>query len=283
MDAKPPRALKTIWPVLAATGLLLTAEVALWLVLSRQPLGLAAFWLALVGGLGLILLGGLGWWWWGYWSLRYVLNRNALVIHWAGLRQVISLEAIEGVDVHPQPPAAGGLRMAATWLRRMLGYWVGPARTSLGTPVQSYATRPLAEQLLIRTKQGTWGISPVDPEAFLQRLEAERRLGPTRQLALACHWIGPLDWPILRDRWALALWGIGSLGSLAFFGLTAARGSRFTPGGPMAAPAIALAFLVGCAILGGLVHRHDRLTARLLWAGAAWVQWAAAVIVWIAK
>jgi len=280
MDWHPPRRLLTVRSALVAGAILLLAEVALGFWLSRQGVSVRAFWGALAGLVGLALLGGILWWLWGYWSLRYHLDRNALTIRWAGSRQVIPLRAIVSVE---QGAAAGP---SPRWHPlRGAGYWVGPVQTAAGEMVHCFATLPLEEQSLVRTAQGTWGISPKEPEEFLQRLEAEQRLGPTRQVPLARTWTGLWGWAVWRDRWVWVLWGAALLGSLAFFGLCAAWQPGLSLAGrrlvPLGAPTIALAVLAVNGVLGVGASPRDRRTAYLLWGGAAWVQWAGAIIAWL--
>ncbi|MBC7222857.1 MAG: hypothetical protein H5T59_01035 [Anaerolineae bacterium] len=262
-------------PALALGLALLLGEAALGLWLARQPLGLPAFATGVAGIVGLALSGAVGWWLWSYWSLRYHLDRNGLVIRWAGLRQTIPLEAILAVE----RGAEGPMRRRALHPLRRAGYWVGPLPTGSGERVQAFATRPPAEHLLLRTEAGSWAITPRDPEAFLHRLEAEKGLGPTRRLALAREWLGPWGWSLWRDRWAWALWAAGLLGALALWGLVAAHPKALgLP--PLAGPGAAVGFLALTWAWGAWVHRRSRRRAYLLWGGAAWVQWAGALLVW---
>jgi len=276
MDWPPPRSWRTVWPALGLALGLLLGEGALGLWLARQAVSLRAFAAGLVGVLGLLALGAVLWWLWGYWSLRYHLDRNALTICWAGLRETIPLPDILAAE-------RGGeevLVPRSFHPLRSQGYWAGPAQTARGERLQAFATCPPAEWVLLRTGAGTWAISPRDPGAFLERLEAERRLGPTRRLRPGREWRGLWGWPLWRDRWTWALWGMGALGALAFFGLEAARPAGLLGMPPLAAPAVALGFLAVAWAWGGLASRSDRQQAYLLWAGAAWVQWAGALLAW---
>ncbi len=278
MDWLPPRSWRTVRPAAALALALLLGEVGLGLWLARQGLSLRAFAAALAGVLGLLLLGAVLWWLWGYWSLRYRLDRNALTIRWAGLRETLPLPEIlaaeQGGDEVLAPQFPHPLRTA--------GYWVGPACTAQGEHLRVFATCPPAKQVLLRTAAGVWAISPRDPEAFLERLEAERRLGPTRRLRPGREWQGLWGWPLWRDRWTWALWGTGALGALAFFGGEAARPSALgLP--PLAAPAAALGFLAATWAWSGLAYKGDRRQAYFLWAGAAWVQWGGALLTWWAS
>ncbi|NLE77394.1 MAG: hypothetical protein GX605_11665 [Chloroflexi bacterium] len=265
----PPRSWGMAWPALAALNVGLMGEAALVFWLSRRPLGLPTFYGALAVLAGLAALAALAWWLWGYWSLRYWLTRNAVTIGWAGRRLVIPLGAIQAVE---RGASAGPDRR---WRPlRQPGYWVGPWRSVDGRVVQCFATAPLEQQVLLHTSAGLWGLSPTDPEAFLARLEAERRLGPTRQERLACRWQGPWGWAFWRDRWAWAAWGAGLLGHLVFW----QRALALRSGGD--APLWGLAAGLAAGLLGAALYGQDRTAARWLWVGAAWLQWAGALLVW---
>ncbi|MGC8838098.1 MAG: PH domain-containing protein [Anaerolineae bacterium] len=275
MDWHPLRSWRTVRPVLGLALGLFLGEGGLGLWLARQEVSLRAFAGGLAGFLGLLALGAGLWWLWGYWSLRYHLDRNALTICWAGLRETIPLPDLLAVEQGGEEVLAPRFPLPL----RTAGYWIGPARTVQGERLRVFATRPPAEQVVLRTRMGTWAISPRDPEAFLKRLEAERRLGPTRRLHPGREWQGLWGWPLWRDRWAWVLGGIGVLGAVAFFGMEAAHPATLGRP-PLAAPAVALGFLAVTWAWGGLVHGKARRQAYLLWAGAAWVQWAGAVLAW---
>lgn len=275
MDWYPPRSWRTVRPALGLALALLLGEIALGLWLARQSVGLRAFAAGLVGVLGLLILGAVLWWLWGYGSLRYRLDRNAVTICWAGLRQTIPLPDILAAERSADELVAPRL----THPLQSPGYWIGPAHTVQGERREVFATCPPAGHVLLRTEARTWAISPRDPEAFLQRLEAERRLGPTRRLHPGREWRSVWGWPLWRDRWMWVLWGIGVLGALAFFGLEAANPSALGMP-PLAAPALALGFLAATWAWGGLIYGKDRRQAYFLWASAVWVQWAGALLTW---
>jgi hypothetical protein len=251
--------------------------------------------LALGAGLGAAFL---AYHLYGYWSLRYLLDRNALIIRWAGLRQVIPLERIrQAVAVADLPPADRPPRLRGL---RWPGLWIGTTRPADRPPVLSYASAPPARQVLLVTPTLHYTISPAAPADFLADLAQRQALGPTQDLAQGTEPAGLAGHPLLSDRVALGLVIGGLLLNLALFGYLAfmyphlpdvialhwnTQGDPDRIGHPdelLRLPLIALA-LWGADLLGAaLVHRRERLAALFLYAGAAVVQivfWAAVLTI----
>lgn len=252
--------------------------------------------------LGLVTLADLGlmgflfWWTWAYFTLRYSLEPEALVIRWGSLRFHLPYGSLgsprRGVNSAAAAATRGGLRWP--------GYYIGSAGdgdAAAGIPdTYCLATRPPEGQLLLPIAGAAFGISPADPDRFLQDLEARRRLaeglpddGPRVQrtglaglelwtdgLALRALVVGLMlnllaflwiawQYPQLESMIALRLhydpvWGLTLPG--------AAQPSSTI----WRLPLLGLALLGFNALLAALLHRRVRLGANLLLIGAAIVQ-----------
>lgn len=245
--------------------------------LLHQPLGLG-FYGTLLASLAAIAFLAL----WAYRtaalvSLRYLLDRNALVIVAWPRRYVIPLDAIQrvvmGADL-PSLPWHAGLRWPGFAQGRVLVEGLPPL-TTLGT-------EPISRQVILLTAQNAYGLSPRDPKAFLQALEAHRQLGRLHEAREGIVQAPVLGWPIWRDR---SFWGMFLLAfaeNLILLGFILWRypalperlALQFGPGGEiyrigakaglLAVPSIGAAGLFVNALLGLLVHRRERPASLLL-------------------
>lgn len=98
----------------------------------------------------------------------------------------------------------------------------GSGRDELGV-VNSYATRPLAEQVVLVTAGESYGVSPARPLDFLDALQTRYSLGVARVLPAELRRPPLWTWPLWRDRIALTLIGVGLLGVLLMFGVLCFR------------------------------------------------------------
>lgn len=230
--------------------------------------------------------------------LRYTLDRNALIIYWGGLRQIIPLArirqavAVADLAAPERPSRPRGL----PWP----GLWVGAARRADGLPVLTYATAPPAGQVLLITPTIGYIVSPARPADFLADLERRQALGPTQeppQGTTATAWAAH---PLLQDRVAVGLLLAGLVLNVALFGylafMVASLPELFplhwnTQGeadliGPadelLRLPLIALGLWLADGLLAALVHRRERLVALFLYGGGVVVQivfWAAVLTI----
>ena len=96
---------------LAAALAVLTLDGALLLLLLRRPITLFSFVLALLIVLSLPLLALMGYWLYGFFRLRYLLDRNGLTIVWAATRQIIPMRrmirAVRGETVEGEVEIRG--------------------------------------------------------------------------------------------------------------------------------------------------------------------------------
>jgi len=264
-----------------------------WLLLSRLrgPISLASFFIALAVAVSVPFLALLGYWLYGFFSLRYRLDRNALTIIWGATRQIVPMASIQrvvrGEELEGEVEVEG-----VHWP----GYWVGHGQVEGIGLVLFYATRPLAEQLLVVTPTLAYGISPDEPEKFLRAFELRRRLGPLQRVSQESRQPGLLTWPIWQDRLAHLLVALGLLANAALFAYLCWRyptlpaflplhfdalgqTDRIAPRSEVfKLPFIGLLTLTANCSLGFLVHRGERFGSYLLLAGAVLVQ----VLLWLA-
>lgn len=209
-------------PALMAGG---TAALALVLALALIVRGLldgvtfAAF-AAYVVALALLAVAALA----GYWALalanlRYELADGTLAIVWGLTRQVVPLANMERV-----------VRGRALGVPRVQGLelpgWpchVGHARLPRLGEVLFYSThRTPADILYLVTEQETYGLSPADPQAFIQALQtAMDENGSELRQEVIRHPLALL--PAWTDRFGLAVAAAGALLALAAIGVVFAR------------------------------------------------------------
>jgi hypothetical protein len=185
--------------------------------LLRQSLGLGFYLavLAFIVGIALFVL-------WLYrfielLSLRYQVDRNALVID-AGLsRYTIPLDAIDRI-------ATG----ADFTLRRFRGFdWPGfvKGRAQVdGLPLlHLLGTEPFERQLVIVTRQAAYGISPPSPADFAEAIERRRALGAIRRASETIERKSLATWAVWRDSLFWAIVAVTLIANLALFGLIFSR------------------------------------------------------------
>jgi hypothetical protein len=261
-----------------------------WLAVIR-PLRIGTFIIGLAVLLSLGLLGLIGYWLHGLARSGYLLDRNALVIQWGPTEQTIPTTHIErvltGDEVEGHIQFYGGM-----WPGHCVGYGEVPGAGA----ALFYATAPPRHQIYIVTPGLTYGISPANPERFLESLHRRLQMGPTQIVEQSSRRPGFLNWAIWRDRLGLALLATGFLALLALTGLLCFQFpalSRLVPlhfdaaGNPdrlgargqvFIIPLIGLLALVANGVLGGFTYRRERVASYLLWGGAVLIQ----VLVWTA-
>jgi len=224
--------------------------------LTHSPITLLSFFEGLLVVLSLPILATLGYWLYGLFNLRYLLDRNGLVIVWAGTRQIIPLNRITRV-VRGETIGEEVKMQGIKWP----GYHIAYGQVEGLGLVLSYSTRPLRDQLLLVTNplpiiegrspsepspflmkgQGltilgegslpatggesvhqvpptiTYGISPSDPKGFLADFELRRRLGPIRPLRQRSIQARFVTLPFWRDRISHLLLALGSVANAALF------------------------------------------------------------------
>jgi hypothetical protein len=225
-------------------------------------------------------------------TLRYRLDRNAVIIRWAGNEQLIPIGDIQQI-------VSGGELKGPAVRRRGLR-WPGHERGEGMVPgigrTRFLATQPLEGQLLLVTPGLAFAISPRDQEGFLDGFAARQELGPNRLLKRELRRARWLAWPIWTDDTAWTLLGAAAAIDLALFAYLSARfpgldyllplhfnnlGQADRIGAKMelfALPIIGLIILGTNLVAGLLLYRRERAGSYLLWGAAA----AAQALFWLA-
>jgi Domain of unknown function (DUF1648)/Bacterial PH domain len=285
MTFKPLSCSDRWYGILAILGLILVDAGMVWAALHR-PLDGLSFLLILWVLASVLVLIYIGYRTLGAFTLEYWVDRDAVTLIWGPTRQIVPLGQIQRVLV-----GSGSSRAprAEPW------HWPCPDRRrtecdGLGV-VNSYAARPLDKQLILVTPGDNYGVSPADPDGFLNALQERHGLGVARPLQAELRRPPAWTWPLWRDRMALALIGAGLLGLLLMFGALCFRfpvlssdlplhfdvngiPDRIVPkSGLFVLPLIGLIAWVFNLVVGiWLYRRVQQGAAYLLWGGAVVVQ-----------
>jgi len=223
---------------------------------------------------------------WCLYTLEYWVDRNAITVAWANIRQIIPLHLMQRVV---QEGDAEDLTHAR-WL-----HWPGPhvrqARTQHLLKLDLLATRPLHQCLLLDTGDAVFALSPADEAAFLVALQERFQMGPAVHLKLKREQAAILPRFFGENEIGLTLVGIGLVGVLALFGLLMFRFPELPAQLPFrhtsaGLPELfnnksALFLLPGIGLLAWLIngawgmwmaYRKQLLGAYMLWGGAIIVQ-----------
>ncbi len=285
-----PLGLLSITIILGMDGLLLS-----WLIkasIRPQEISFLSYLVGLIVLLSLPILAVLAYQVVSCLTLRYHLDRNGIVVRWAGNEQIIPIRDIQqivlGHELKNPPVRRRGLRWPGH--ERGEGMVPGVGRTRF------LATQPLPGQLLLVTPGLAFAISPRDPERFLQGFAARQELGPNRLLGRELRQAGWLTWPVWTDETAWMLLGAAVVINLALFGYLSARFPGLDFQLPLhfnnlgqadrigtkielfALPIIGLIVLGTNLILGLALYRRERAGAYLLWGAAT----AAQALFWLA-
>jgi len=219
-------------------------------------------------------------------TLRYHLDRNGLVVRWLGTQQCIPIRDIQRI--------VPGHHFGGTIVRRRGVRWPGHERGAGMVPgigrTRFLATRSLRDQLLLVAPGEAYGISPRDPEGFIQAYEARRELGPNRLLDRNLDRGRLLTWPLWTDHTAWVLLGVAVIINLALFGYLGSRYPTLDLQLPLhfdnqglvdrigtrmelfTLPVIGLIILGTNTVLGVALYRRERAGSYLLWGAAAATQ-----------
>lgn len=222
---------------------------------------------------------------WIAFTLEYWLDRNALTVAWADVRQTIPLAGLKRL-------IAGGMADPSP---RRLHHWpawyVRPTQAPGLGEVSALATEPMPACILLDTGAGAVAVSPQRAPEFVAALQDYLRLGPVANVAPARY--RRFDWHKLvsADRLGIMLLGAGLAGCVLLFGALMVRypflpdvmAVRYGPGGiPEQAREKGVLFLLPIiGLLAWLVNgvwgllmsaREQKTGAYLLWTGTLIVQ-----------
>ena len=230
--------------------------------------------------------------------LRYSFDRNGLVVHAGGYRQVIPMDRITAIRRWAEGEKVR--ERGVCWPGCHLGHGRSP---EMGV-VRFYASAGRHAQVLVCTPEEAYVLSPRDAEEFIREAELRRGLGVTQQLAQERQYAWPFGWTIWRDPLVWLIVGVALVANLALFALICYRfpvlalQGRFpihyreiVEGGQrriipdqigwaldlFKLPAFGLFVVAGNVALSTLLHRRQRLLVLILAAIALVVQ----VIFWV--
>jgi len=210
---------------LSALLVLLAVDAALLAVLRANPLAPAGFLslLLLVGSLPVVV--------WllyrGYGLLRsrYVLSRNAIVVEWGDRRIVLPMALLDEVRAGAEVEAPLLRPRGLPWP----GSTVGTATIAGLGEVEFLAATAKPGLVLLRHAESWLAISPANPTAFLDTLQALRAEGPEVTIEPESVIPAVQRWAVLHDRLALALIGAGGLSVLLLLGYLALVAGQLPP------------------------------------------------------
>jgi hypothetical protein len=219
-------------------------------------------------------------------TLRYYLDRNGVVVRWAGTELAVPVRDIQRI--------LAGQLLGDTVVRRRGFRWPGHERGDGMVPgvgwTRFLATRPVSEQLFLVTPGQAFAISPTDPDGFLKAFEVRRELGPNRLLEKGTEHVPWLSWQIWTDHIAWVLVGSAVIINIGLFGYLCARFPSLDLQLPLhfntlgmvdrigtkielfTLPIIGLIVLSGNLVLGIGLYLRERAGSYLLWGAAAAVQ-----------
>lgn len=278
---------------LVIVAVLIALTVALVVLAWMSPITIWTFLMGVGAVVALIVIIRLIYQLWGLINAVYDMDRNAVVIHWGSIQHQVPMASVQSVL---QGTEVAGLRMQPGF--RWPGYFVGLGEAADIGPILFFATRPLQEQIVIRTAGMAYAISPKDREEFLQAFRERLDMGPTQEVVESSNHPSFLDWVIWGDRLGLSVL-LGSLMLLVLLvGVLCWRypylppeiALRFGPKGEALLVAkasrifyialLGVIFLVINGGLGLLLYHRERTATYFLWTGLLTVQgglWAAAV------
>lgn len=270
---------KTLGLVVGLIIVLVVIGVDAFLIdrMLKQSFGLSLYFTGLLFVSTLPLLALLAYWYHGLAALRYILDRNALVIACGAFNHVVPLDCIVNTVPGDQVVVSRGFR-GVGWP----GYLRGRMRLrGLGT-LQVYSSEPLERQLVIVTRSRCYGVSPQGVQGFSEAIEVRRALGSTRAVEHAVEYGRVAAWPVWRDWWFWAHVCLATVINAALFGFIAGLYGHLPDRMPLSFDAsgevgriipktnLLLVSGIGAltlgvnSVLGFLLHWRERLAAYLL-------------------
>jgi hypothetical protein len=210
MVFKPPPC-PTRWEGLAASFWIVLIDLLLVVWAIRRPADTLKFLLVVVVVASLPVLAHLLLRTWAAFTLEYWVDRNAITVRWAHMRQIIPLPSITHIVADQDLPSGkpGVLSWPLPYLRS-----VGRDES-----IQLFATRPPSEGVLFDTAGGTYVLTPADQQAMIAVVQERYAMGPSQVLAPARVRAGRINRLLPSDRLGIWLLLGGLLGALILFGV----------------------------------------------------------------
>ncbi len=194
MEFRPPRTLGTLmggvlagWCYLLAIGLVVRGV--------REPVSLGVLAPYLAAALFFVLGSLFAYWTYGCQTLRYLIDRNGLSIHWGDIRQTVPVAQIERLvpGREAPPPRIAGV----SWL----GHHVGQGLVERVGETLFYSTHRSPEELLyVVTPSQSYAISVEDDVEFASELQSYQKLGALVLLPQATERVSLAAQPFWQDR-----------------------------------------------------------------------------------
>ena len=210
MVFKPPPC-PTRWEGLAASFWIVLIDLLLVVWAVRRPADTLKFLLVVVVVGSLPVLAHLLLRTWAAFTLEYWVDRNAITVRWAYMRQIIPLPSITHIAADQDLPIG----------KPGLLSWPLPYLRSIGHDenIQMFATRPPHEGVLFDTAEDTYVLTPADPQAMIAVVQERYTMGPSQVLAPARVRAGRINRLLPSDRLGIWLLLGGLLGVLILFGV----------------------------------------------------------------
>ncbi|MBV7332046.1 PH domain-containing protein [Chloroflexi bacterium TSY] len=158
------------WEGIAISLWVILIDILLLIWILRRPVDWIKFGLIVLLLASLPFLAHFVYRTWSVLTLEYWVDRNAITIAWAGMRQVIPLYRVQRIIQDSDQEAKGGWHhWPAIHLR--------PVQTADLGDVQMFATRPMKECILLDLDDVIYAVSPAAPEAFIDAVQERYRLG----------------------------------------------------------------------------------------------------------
>jgi len=264
----------------------LGAMIASILGAVLTPVSIITFIYILIATALLPLMVMIGWQTTGYVRSSYALDRNALVIRWGDVREIVPMADIQRVIAATD--IIDGLHFRRIPLP---GWWHGAGHHPALGRLIFYSTEGLQNQIVVITPDRNYVISPYDADAFLDAFNARFDMRPTQHITYSHMQPQYMNWWFWRDRTAHLLLLVMLI---VHFGLVALATGRYPtaqaqiplhfdaaglvdrvgPRTQIFIPVIAGTVLLLLSTVAGLLiyARRERGLAYLLWGGNMAVQ-----------
>lgn len=155
---------------------------------------------------------------WVAFSLEYWIDRNAITVRWADVRQTIPLAGVRQIVVNSEE-----VTDARTWWMDWPARYVHHGRPHETGHLALLASRPPEQCVILDAGEHAFALSPQAPDDFIEAVQERVLMGPVANVQLAAQ--RALD-PVRilnTDRLGLILIAAGLLGSVLLFGALMVR------------------------------------------------------------